>query len=98
MFLLLSILKLVMEIALLSLAGQGVLYILAGERRDGNFFYQLLKVLTRPFTAAARRLTPSKVADRHVPFVAFFVLLLIWAVVTFEKIRLCVSVEMTGCR
>ena len=37
MLLLLSILKLVMEIALLSLAGQGVLYILAGERRDGGW-------------------------------------------------------------
>jgi hypothetical protein len=46
----------------------------------------------------ARRLTPRLVADRHVPFVAFFVLLLSWAVVTFEKIRLCVSVGMVGCR
>jgi hypothetical protein len=33
-----------------------------------------------------------------VPFVAFFLLVLAWAVVTFEKIRLCVSVEMVGCR
>ena len=98
MLLFLSSLKLVLEIALLSLLGQAVLFALAGEKRDRNFFYQLLKVLTRPFTAVARRLTPSRVADRHVPFVAFVLLVLAWAVVTFEKIRLCVSVEMVGCR
>lgn len=98
MLLFLSSLKLVLEIALLSLLGQAVLSVLAGEKRDRNFFYQLLKVLTRPFTAAARRLTPSRVADRHVPFVVFFLLALAWVVVTFEKIRLCVSVEMVGCR
>ena len=98
MLLFLSSLKLLLEIALLSLVGQGMLFLLAGERRDRNFFYQLLQILTRPFTAVARRLTPRLVADRHVPFVAFFVLLLSWAVVTFEKIRLCVSVGMVGCR
>ena len=98
MLLFLSAVKLVAEIALMALLGQGLLHVLAGARRDTNFFYQLLKVLTRPFTAAARLVTPAKVADRHVPFVAFFVLLLVWAVVTFERIRHCVSVDMVGCR
>ena len=39
----LSASKLVCEIALM-----GLLALLAGEKRDANFFYQLLKVLTRP--------------------------------------------------
>lgn len=90
--------KLVLEIALMALLGQGVLYVLAGEKRDGNFFYQLLKVLTNPFTKAARWITPRQVAERHVPFVAFFLLAVMWAVVTFEKIRYCVGVQMVGCR
>lgn len=94
----LSIVKLVCEIALLSLAGQAVLYVLAGAKRDSNFFYQLLKVLTRPFTALARLITPRQVLDGHVPLVAFLLLLLTWAVVTFEKIRYCLSVDMVGCR
>jgi hypothetical protein len=98
MLLFLSILKLVFEIALLSLLGQGFLFLLAGERRDRNVFYQLLQTLTRPFTSLARRLTPSRVADRHVPFVAFFLLAIGWVVVTIERIRLCVSVDMVGCR
>ncbi len=84
---------------LLALVGQAVLYVLAGAKRDGNFFYQLLKILTRPFVAAARLITPRQVLDAHVPLVAFFLLLLLtWAVVTFEKIRHCVGVDMVGCR
>lgn len=98
MLLFLSALKLVIEIALLSLLGQGLLYLLAGPRRDTNLFYQLLQMLTRPFVAVARRLTPAKVADRHVPFVVFFLLAVAWLIVTFEKIRYCVGVGMEGCR
>jgi hypothetical protein len=98
MLLFLTSAKMVLEIALLSLLGQGLLYVLSGERRQQNFFYRLFQVLTRPFTAAARRLTPALVADKHVPFVAFFLLSIGWVVVTVEKIRLCVSADMVGCR
>ncbi len=98
MLLFLSIVKLVCEIALLSLAGQGLLFVLAGARREDNFFYQLIKVLTRPFTAAARWIAPRQVGDAQVGFVAFFLLLVIWGVVTFEKISHCVSINMVGCK
>ncbi len=98
MLLLLSSIKLVSEIALMALLGQGLLFILAGEKRETNFFYQLMKVLTRPFIAAARWITPRQVADAHVGFVAVFFLALVWAVVTFERIRHCVGVNMVGCQ
>jgi hypothetical protein len=94
----LSAVKLVCEIALMSLLGRGLLYILAGQQRATNFFYQLLTVLTRPFTSAARWITPRQVADHHVPLVAFLLLSIVWAVVTFERIRHCVSVNMVGCQ
>lgn len=98
MLLILSSLKLVFEIALMALLGQGLLAALAGEKRDSNFFYQLLKILTKPFVAVARVITPAKVADQHVGFVAFFLLLIGWGVVTFEKVKYCVGVDMVGCR
>lgn len=98
MFLFLSAVKLVCEIALMSLAGQGLLYILAGPRRDSNFFYQLLKILTRPFTAAARWITPRQVGDHQVGFVAFFLLAIVWAVVTFERIQWCLQTGIEACR
>lgn len=98
MLLFLSAMKLVCEIALMALLGQGLLYLLAGAKRDTNVFYNLLKVLTKPFVKAARWIAPRQVADQHVPLVAFFLLSIIWAVVTFEKIRYCVGVNMVGCK
>jgi hypothetical protein len=94
----LSALKLICEIALMSLLGQGVLYVLAGAKRESNFFYQLLRILTKPFTTAMRWIAPAQVADRHVPIAAFFVLAIVWVVVTFEKIKYCVGVNMQGCQ
>jgi hypothetical protein len=93
-----SAVKLVCEIALMALLGQGLLYLLAGARRDTNFFYQLIKIITKPFTQVARFIAPRQVADQQVPFVAFFLLVVIWAVVTIEKIQLCIGQNMEGCR
>jgi uncharacterized protein YggT (Ycf19 family) len=96
--LVLSGLKLVCEIALLALVGQGVLAVLAGAKREQNFFYQALKQVTSPFTWFFRRITPRKVADAHVPWVAFFMLSVAWVVLTIEKVQHCVSVNMVGCK
>jgi hypothetical protein len=94
----LNLLQLLLYIPLLALLGQGVLYVLAGHKRQDNFFYQLLQLLSKPVTFVVRKLTPAKVADQHVPIVAFFVLLIVYAVVTFEKIGLCVKLGMEQCR
>ncbi len=94
----LNIAQLVLYIALLSLLGQGLLYILAGPRRETNFFYKLLQLLAKPFTRAVRLITPRQVADHQVPIVTFCLLLVIYAVVTFEKINLCLHAGMVGCR
>jgi hypothetical protein len=45
-----------------------------------------------------RWLTPAKVADHHVPIVTFFLLLVAYAVVTFEIVNFCVQSQMEGCR
>ena len=94
----LNVLQLLLYIPLLALLGQGVLYALAGAKRDGNLFYQLMQLISRPFTAVVRKITPHQVADHHVPVVTFFLLLLIYAVVTFEKIDLCVSIGVEQCK
>lgn len=75
--LLFIVVKALLELAGLFLIGQGLLYVLAGQRREQNWFYQLFKILTRPLTAFARLITPKLVVDRHIPLVAF--LLVIWA-------------------
>lgn len=98
MLLALNLIQLILYIALLALVGQGVLFVLAGTRRETNFFYRLMLVLTRPFTVPVRWITPRQVTDRQVPLVTFFLLLIAYAVVTFEKIGLCIEQNMVGCR
>jgi hypothetical protein len=95
---LVSILKLLAEVALLSLAGRFVLAILAGHKREQNLFYQVLEILTRPVIKATRFITPRIVIDRHVPFVTFMLLLLIWAGATVAKISICVQIGVQQCQ
>lgn len=98
MLLLVSIFKLVAEIALLTLLGQWVLGLLAGAKREQNFFYQLLQMMTRPFVKGARLISPKVVIDRHVPLVAFCLLLFVWVVATVSKIGLCVQIGVQQCQ
>lgn len=98
MLTLLNLAQLLLYIPLLALAGQGALYVLAGHKRDTNFFYRLLQLLSKPFTLLVRKLTPMLVSDMHVPIVTFFLLLIAYAVVSFEKIDLCMSLGLEQCR
>lgn len=98
MLLVVTVLKLVAEIALLALAGQWLLGLLAGQRREGNFFYRVLHTMTRPFVVAARAITPRVILDRHVPLVAFLLLAFGWLCATAAKISLCLQIGVQQCR
>ena len=98
MLLLVSSLKLIAEIALLAFAGQWLLGLLAGRRRDTNFFYRLLQTLTSPFVRGARWITPRIVLDRHLPLVAFLLLAFTWLVATVTKINLCLQSGVNLCK
>jgi hypothetical protein len=98
MLLLVMSIKLVAEIALLSLVGQWLLGLLAGARRETNFFYRLLGVMTGPFVRAARWLSPRAVLDRHVPLVAFLLLSFVWLFATIFKVQLCLEAGVQACK
>ncbi|MBS7808279.1 hypothetical protein [Variovorax sp. PCZ-1] len=98
MLLLVSIIKLVCEIALLGLAGRWLLGLLAGQKKESNFFYKALEAMTKPFVSAARFITPKAVIDRHVPFVAFLLLGFIWLVSVLEKVRICTQIGVELCK
>jgi hypothetical protein len=98
MLTLLNLLQVLLYVPLLALLGQAALYVLAGPRREGNLFYKLLQLLARPFTALVRRISPAKVADRHIPFATFCLVLLLYLVVTMEKITLCMQVGVELCK
>jgi len=93
-----STLKLIAEIALLALFGQWVLGLLAGARKDSNLFYQILQIVGKPFVVAARFITPKQVIDRHVPLVAFLLLLFVWIASTLMRIRICLEIGVELCK
>lgn len=98
MLLLVSAVKLIAEIALMALLGQGLLALLAGEKRNSNFFYRLLQVLTNPFVKGMRLISPKFVLDRHIPIAAFVLMAMVWFVATLTKVNLCLQVGVEHCR
>jgi hypothetical protein len=93
-----STLKLIAEIALLALFGQWVLGLLAGAKKDSNLFYQILQIVGKPFVVAARFITPKQIIDRHVPLVAFLLLLFVWIGSTLMRIRICLEIGVELCK
>ena len=93
-----STIKLIAEIALLALFGQWVLGLLAGAKRSQNLFYQILQIVGKPFVVAARVITPKQIIDRHVPLVAFLLLLFIWLAATVMRIRICLEIGVELCK
>jgi hypothetical protein len=93
-----SAIKLVAEIALMAFVGQWLLGLLAGHKRESNFFYQLLAMITKPFVKGMRLITPRVVIDRHVPVAAWLLLAMVWLVATLTKINLCVEIGVQTCR
>lgn len=71
-------LRILVEICLFSLIGQGVLAVLPGVDREKNVFYLVLKTLASPGWRFARWISPRFVVDQHVGWVALFILLLLW--------------------
>ncbi len=98
MLTLINALQLVLYIGALALLGQGLLYLLAGAKRQTNVFYQLMQVLTKPFMKFARWIAPKQIADSQIGFVAFFVVAILYVAVFLWKVEYCVSVQMVGCK
>ena len=65
------ILKALTEVAGVAMMGQGVLWVLAGSKRDQNLVYGMFKTLTSPVMKATRWITPRVVLDQHLGLVPF---------------------------
>jgi uncharacterized protein YggT (Ycf19 family) len=94
--LLLGILRAIVEVALFSLIGQGILALLAGSRRHSNGVYRLFLIITRPVLKIVRFIAPPQIIDKHLPFVAFFVLFWCWIALAWLK-RLYCETQMLQC-
>ena len=71
-------LKAIVEVAGFSYLGQALVAVFSGANRERNVIYQVFRIVTGPVTRATRVLMPKFIPDRHVPFIAFGLLLWVW--------------------
>ncbi|GAB1392230.1 hypothetical protein MASR1M60_03930 [Rhodocyclaceae bacterium] len=90
----LSALRVLLEIALFLLLGQGLLALLAGRRRHDNAIYQLFTLATHPVLKLIRIICPPQVIDRHLPVVACFVLFWCWIGLAWLKRSYCQAQQL----
>jgi hypothetical protein len=88
MYEIIVILKALAEVAGVAFLGQGVLWVIAGSKRDQNLVYKLFRTLTSPVTRVTRAITPRIIIDAHIGLVAFFLLIVLWGVLTVFKIKI----------
>ncbi|MBX9811798.1 MAG: hypothetical protein K2Y16_09330 [Burkholderiales bacterium] len=93
-FTLVSILLALVQVAIYLFLGRAVMFIFAGARRDENFIYQLFRKGTDLFVRAARYITPRIVIDKHIPFVAFLLLVWIGLLLVYAKRYICVAQQL----
>jgi hypothetical protein len=82
-----ALLKGLVEFAAFLLLAQGGIYVLSFGTHERNPVYRAVRFLTSPLTRCVRLITPARVADRHLPIVAFLMLFWLWVLV-FDGIRL----------
>ena len=88
MYEIIVVLKALTEVAGVAMIGQGVLYAVAGAKRDQNPFYVIFKTVSSPVMKLTRWITPRIVLDRHLWLVALFLLIVLWIGLTVMKISI----------
>ena len=88
---LISIARALVEVAGMMLLGRGLLWLFGPKARHGNFVYDILTIGTRPFMRATRKITPSFVADAHIPAATFFLVFCAWVGLGIAKAWMCAS-------
>jgi hypothetical protein len=98
MFLVIVILKSLIELSLMFVVGRFILGLLAGVKRETNVFWQLLDVASKPSLWLTRRVSPKLILDQHIPLAAVSWLIIAWVLVVMLKIDLCLQVGAAACQ
>ena len=98
----LRLVQLVLAIALLSLVGQGVVFVIAralGQDVTKNFFFRVLETVVMPFTRLCRLITPKIITDRQVPVVVLSLLSVgyVWVMLAIANLCLGQGVRIAQC-
>lgn len=102
MLLLITSIKLICEIALLSLLGRWVLRAwvshLVPSGVGQNAFVWLFDTLCKPVVSAVAWLAPRSLPQQHHALTAFLALMLTWGLMTLSKIAVCLNAGASVCQ
>lgn len=87
MLLVAIIIKSLIEVALVVMIGQAILFVLAGASRHQNLIYRMFTTVTAPIMKATRFITPRFIVDQHIGLVAFLLLVVLWALALAMKVH-----------
>jgi hypothetical protein len=90
------ILKGLVELLLIVMLGQGLLFVLAGAGRHQNLVYRMFATVTAPVMKATRFVTPRFIVDQHIGYVAFFLLVVLWVVALAVKVHFVMQAAKAG--
>jgi len=71
-------LRAIVEMLLLCLVAQAILYLLAGQKRSENPIYRLFALITKPPRRLVSMLLPTWVGSMTVAAICFLFLLFLW--------------------
>lgn len=74
----LGAMRAIIEMLGYSLLGKGALYLLVGNKRDGNPVYQLFSLLTRHPRMLVARILPRTCSELVLDAMTFLILLVLW--------------------
>lgn len=89
----LRLVQVLVAVPLLALAGQAAVAVLArlmGQPPEDNIVYRLFRLVASPVVKPCRFIAPRFIPDRHVPYVAFSLLLVAYAWLMIEIANVCV--------
>ena len=87
MFVFATVLKGLVEVLLVVMLGQGLLYLFAGKLRNENVIYRAFATVTAPLMKATRFVTPRFIVDQHIGYVAFLLLVVAWVLALALKVH-----------
>lgn len=82
---LISVLRAIIEMLGLCLLGQGILYVLAGQQREGNRIYQLFALITTPPRRIVAAILPRHTGPATIGMVTFVIVLILWLGLAFVR-------------
>lgn len=86
---LLTVFRMLVELAGAFLLAQGALFLVLGSARERNVVYQLFQVVTRPVFSATRFLLPAASLNKHIPWLSFLFLFVLWILLAYLRLSLC---------